>query len=114
MPNTRGVYEQPFWSSTTGLDGTGNFSEPRPSFTYTKTFSSPLSSETTNTGVVAAPSFKQYGSELMLIDGFGGGVPCSVTTPVIALAVAGSTGSVSGAAAFDAVDSSLAPPPQAA
>ena len=40
----------------------------------------------------------------MLIGGFGGGVPCSVTTPVIALAVAGSTGSVSGAAAFDAVD----------
>src|SRR5215213_9563857 len=90
IPNTRGVYEQPFWSRTTGLDGTGNFRLPKPSFTYTNTFSSPLLSETTNTGVVAAPSFMQYGSEPMLIGGFGGGVPCSVTTPVIALAVAGS------------------------
>ena len=39
----------------------------------------------------------QYGSEPMLIDGFAGGVPCSVIVPTMALAVAGSTGSVTGA-----------------
>src|SRR5687767_3919978 len=64
-------------------------------------------------GVVAAPSFRQYGSELMLIEGFGGGVPCSEIVPMIAPTVAGSTGLVTGPAA-GAVSVVVSPPPHAA
>jgi hypothetical protein len=58
----------------------------------------------------------QYGSEAMLIGGFGGGVPWSVTTPVMALAVFGSIGLVTGAdaAGVGADASTQAGPPQAA
>src|SRR5688572_407683 len=77
------------------------------------TFCSPAP-ETTNVGVTAAPCFMQYGSEPMLIGGFAGGVPSSLMAPLIAPAVAGSTGFVTTAAGAGADDScGVLPPPQA-
>ena len=49
----------------------------------------------------------------MLIDGFGGGVPCREIVPTIAPTVAGSTGLVTGATA-GAVLVVVSPPPHAA
>src|SRR5262249_43738993 len=95
-PPTWGLYLQPVCTSSTASLGTSKLRLPRPSLTYTKTFSR-FPSLTTTFSAVFEPW--QLASWLMSILAGFGAVPPNLTMPLTLAAVAGSIGVAAGAAA---------------